>query len=135
MIRLATGFALVIAVLIFLADTRNLGPLMVLYDFPYGDKVGHVLLYGGLTFFACLAVYRAPAREPWRAAILVTGAMLVLVSLEELSQLFFPARKPDLFDLLASYGGVLWFATLALVIGELQRSGRSLQRIPLPRFD
>ena len=129
MTRLAAGFALVLFLLIVLADTRNLGPLLAVYDFPYGDKISHVVLYGGLTLIAALAAVRSSTREPLRAVLLVSAVMVLLVSLEELSQFAFPARRPDLLDLVASYAGIAWFGALALVIAEVQRATRAPQRI------
>jgi hypothetical protein len=40
----------------------------------------------------------------------------LLVSLEELSQLWMPRRNPDIFDLLASYAGIAAASMLALAL-------------------
>ncbi len=121
MIRLALAFAAFIGLLSILADTRNLGPLMMAYDFPYGDKIGHIVLYGTLTLLVNLAVYQLRGRSSTRSVLTVSGVMLMLVSLEELSQLMFPARTVDWLDLAASYIGVSYFACLSLFIIEWRR--------------
>ncbi|MGE0058484.1 MAG: VanZ family protein [Dehalococcoidia bacterium] len=121
MIRLALGFAALIAFLSVLADTRNLGPLMMAYDFPYGDKIGHIGLYGVLTLLVNLAVSQIRGRSSTRSVLTVSTIMLALVSLEELSQLLFPARTVDWRDLAASYIGVSYFACLSLFIIEWRR--------------
>ena len=58
--------------------------------------------------------------------------MLLLVSLEELSQLMFPARRPDWIDLAASYAGIGWFACLALFILELRRLNQATLELSRP---
>jgi VanZ family protein len=128
-IRLALGFAAFIALLIVLADTRNLGPLYVFYDFPYGDKVGHVVLYGTLMLLSSLALMQFRGGASSRSVLMVGGAMVVLVSLEELSQLMFPARTVDLLDLAASYTGIAWFGCLSLFVAEWRRASTRPVRI------
>jgi hypothetical protein len=123
-VRIAFAFAAFLALLIVLADTRNLGPLYLVYDFPYGDKAGHFVLFGMLTLLANLAVMQIRGRASAASVLVVCGAMLVLVSLEELSQLAFPARTVDAFDLAASYAGIAWFGSLSVFIAEWRRATR-----------
>ena len=52
----ALAFALFLAIIVLLADERELGALHRVYDFRYGDKVGHFVLYGFLAFLVQLAV-------------------------------------------------------------------------------
>lgn len=125
MIRISIGFALFIGVLVVLADSRNLGPLMALYAFPNGDKIGHVMLYGVLALLLNLAAYKRTGRASAGTVALVSGVLAVLVTAEEASQLFFPSRTPDWFDLLASYIGIIWFTTLAMFIVELRQMQRA----------
>ena len=47
--------------------------------------------------------------------------MIVAVSIEELSQLLFPARTLDPFDLLAGYAGISAFSYLALRLSPALR--------------
>jgi VanZ family protein len=121
-IRLALIFAAFIALLVVLADTHSLGPLYAVYEFPYGDKIGHVTLYGTLTLLANLALMQLRGGGSPRTVLLASAAMLVVVSLEELSQLLFPARTVDIFDLVASAAGVAWFGCLSLFIVEWRQS-------------
>jgi polysaccharide biosynthesis protein VpsQ len=53
---LATLFGLFIIAIVILADTRHLGFLYALYNFPFGDKVGHFFLFGLLSLFVNLSV-------------------------------------------------------------------------------
>ncbi len=115
----AVLFAVFIVAVIVLADTRNLGFLARLYDFPYGDKVGHFVLYGVLSLLVNLAAFeRWPRREKGWLAIRVSAVLAVLIGLEELSQRLFPSRQSSLWDLSASYLGMVVFAWIAARIGK-----------------
>lgn len=129
MIRLAILFSLFIGSLTVLADTRNLGPLGMVYDFRYGDKASHILLYGMLTLLLNLAAFKIRGRESAKLVAVISTAMLVYVSLDELSQLAFPSRSPDWYDLMASYIGVSWFACLTLFIVEWRKLSRSSSQV------
>jgi hypothetical protein len=88
-----------------LADGGRLGRLRGLYDFPYGDKAGHLLLYGLLTFL-CLNAFSHLAPDRRRAGVGVAAVIAGLAVVEELSQLWLPSRSADAFDLAASVLGV-----------------------------
>ena len=88
--------------------------------------MGHFLLMGLLSYVlnrtALLARQSAPQRErndrDLNLARLVLTVSLILaffVTLEELSQQFFPKRTFSLSDLAASYAGIVFFAWLALI--------------------
>ena len=112
---IAILFSLCIIAIIVLADRNGL-PLIVnhISDIPFGDKVGHFILYGLLTLFVTLATLAAkPTRSSSRVALSTGLILAVLIGLEEFSQKHFPARTFDLLDLTASYFGVLaggWLA-------------------------
>ena len=108
-------FAFIVGIII-LADMDEIPPyIRALYDFPYGDKLGHFLLYGLLNFFVTLTFLRAlPNRTSMRVALSVGLILAAAVAAEEFSQQFFSARTFDLIDLSASYLGLLvggWIAT------------------------
>ncbi len=109
--------AVFIVAVIVLADTQHLGFLGAVYDFPYGDKVGHFVLFGLLTLLVNLAAFeRWPQRGSGWLALRVSGVLAVLIGLEELSQKLFPSRESSIWDLLASYVGVAVFAWAAVKI-------------------
>jgi polysaccharide biosynthesis protein VpsQ len=113
--RLAILFGLFILGIIVLADLGMLGFLGVLNRIPYGDKVGHFLLYGLLTLFINLALFRSrPDLRPGLVAFRVALILALLIGLEEFSQLYFPNRSFDLVDLAFSYLGVIFFSWVAL---------------------
>ncbi len=69
---------------------------------PYGDKLGHLGLVGLLSFLCNLAF---TSRKPGIISM-TTLVLLVLLTLEELSQAFIVTRHLDLFDWLADLAGL-----------------------------
>ena len=112
--------------IVFLADSGNLPrPIRKLYDFPYGDKLGHFLLMGLLSYVlnrtAILARQsshqaerNAPDLNLVRVLLTVSLLLAFFITLEEFSQQLFPRRTFSLSDLIAGYAGIIFFAWLAL---------------------
>jgi VanZ family protein len=123
--RCATAaFALVLLAIIVAAD-RDALPLLIqrVYTYPAGDKVGHVTLFGGLAFLAALGFTRRTRRlgalVPVSAVVIV-----VLVTLEEASQAWFPGRTASVWDLLASYVGIAGGTLAAGRVRDAHRRAR-----------
>lgn len=114
---LAILFTLFIILIIILADMGKLGILGFVNQIPYGDKIGHFVLYGILTLLLDLTLLRSlPHRSP-KLIVLLTGSILALViGLEEFSQQYFANRTFSLLDLAFSYLGVIFFSWVALKI-------------------
>lgn len=97
--------------IIYLANT---GGTSVFFDLikhiPYGDKVGHCLLFGTLTFLANLTLKFKTIK--WESISLYLGSSLVavFVLVEEMSQGFIPSRTLDGADLLADGVGIALFS-------------------------
>ena len=110
-------FTLFIILVIIFADLGKLGILGVINQIPYGDKAGHLILYGILTLLLDLTFIRAlPSRSP-RLLVVTIGLILALIiGAEEYSQQFFAKRTYDLVDLTFSYLGVVFFSWVALRI-------------------
>ena len=90
-----------------------------LYDFPFGDKVGHFLLMGLINFLLNWMVLASrshpkPASVIWKVSL----AFALFTTLEEFSQQFFPRRTFSLLDLGYSYAGI---AVSALLVFRLRR--------------
>ena len=110
-------FTVFIIVVIVLANNGKLGSLHFIYDFPNGDKAGHFILFGILTFLLDLTFFQTlPNADRKRVAVMIGLPLAFLIGLEEFSQKFIPLRTFSLFDLLASYVGVFFFSWLALKI-------------------
>lgn len=108
-----------------LADTSHLGAIRRLYDFPYGDKAGHLALYGMLTLLVSLVLLQMrPSRHRLPLIALAGSAVAALVVAEEMSQFWMPSRSVDVFDVMASYAGVIVGGSVALRLVVLRRSLR-----------
>jgi len=101
------GFVLFMILVIIWADTDTMPTfLRRMYIFPFGDKIGHFVIYG---VFAYLLTWAMPARRLKLGRFSLPLGIVIAVAfatLEEASQLFFARRTPDLFDLLMGYLGI-----------------------------
>ncbi len=83
---------------------------------PYGDKVGHFILFGILTLLVNVGSsfkrFSLFHYRPYLGSLIVA----VVVFLEECSQLYFPNRTFDFYDLLADCVGIVIFSGLTLVL-------------------
>ena len=110
------AFAAFIAVTIYAANTGSYHPGIALVRWlPYGDKIGHLGLWGLLTLLINLA---SPGRSvPVGRWLLPLGTVVlsVVVVAEEASQRWLDNRTLDPIDLVANLIGI----GLATVIGHL----------------
>ena len=99
-------FFLFLLFVIWAADTGNMPSLFrAMYDFPNGDRVGHVVLYGILSFLLSLAFPRAV--HLFRFSLPIAIIVLLLFSAaEECSQSLFSSRTADAIDLVCSCTGI-----------------------------
>ena len=120
-IRILTALAfLAIIVIILLADYRIIPKrVFTLYGFPYGDKIGHFFLMG---LFALLVNLSLNMRKisVFSVSILLGSLIVIILStVEEFSQSFFPSRTASFIDLAASYLGIFFIGNLAVWIPAL----------------
>lgn len=111
------AFFLFICWIIYLADSGQDSLFFQLVRaIPYGDKLGHVVLYGLLAFLLNLALRGRSVR--WLGLELQRGALIVLAFalLEEATQAFFPNRTLDWVDILSDVTGVVMFSYLSLMV-------------------
>jgi len=102
-------FSLFILTIVLLADLGMLpGLLHSIYDFPSGDKAGHLILFGLLNYFVTSTVLRSQLnRTPGKLAV-TTGLILgLLIAIEESSQKYFSTHTSNVVDLIASILGVI----------------------------
>ncbi|WP_329657565.1 VanZ family protein [Sulfuricurvum sp.] len=99
----ASFFVLLLAI-IYKADTANYNfAFHVVGMIPYGDKIAHAVLYGIMVY---LLNYGFNGKRWLRielGSVIVFGFALI----EEVSQLYFPSRSFDWFDLLADAIGIV----------------------------
>jgi VanZ family protein len=89
-------------------------PMTLFQRSPF-DKGGHLLVYGALAFFA-VAFFGHGRR--WHVVI----GLLVLATLEELSQRALPRRTFDLGDLAMNIIGISIFGLAAVATARLRRA-------------
>jgi VanZ family protein len=118
---LSFAFSILLLVIVILADANRLpAALAVIYTFKYGDKVGHFLLIGLLNFLVALAFSANRSTRIGSTIVLWSGVVGILVSIEEASQAFFPARTVSWGDLFASFAGIIVFGWLAYWLRKRQ---------------
>ena len=96
---------------------------------PYGDKIGHVLLFAAL---ALLLNFATKARQLAVGSVrLYLGVVLTLgfALLEEGSQLLFPARSFELLDILADLLGVTLATLLTNAFYQLRGRCRARRAV------
>jgi len=110
-------YVFVLAVIIFIASQKGTRYLLnFVGNIPYGDKLGHFLLMGGFSFLLNL-VLNAKTFKLWKFNYLL-GSLIVLivVTIEEISQMFVAGRTFDWSDLVFDYLGIFIFGELARLI-------------------
>ncbi len=110
---LALAWLAMCGLIIGLADRGQLKPV---YRFigihPGSDKIGHFLLIGASAGLLNLALGLRTVRwfgHPW---LLGSALVRLCCTLEEISQIWLPARSFDLLDLAGDYAGILFFGWL-----------------------
>ena len=67
-------------------------------NLPHFDKAGHLILMGGLSFLAVLAIIPRMKSPPKKATIRVVSILILIIAIEEISQSFIPSRTLSLAD-------------------------------------
>jgi len=117
-IRVTVLFTLFLFALIVLADMGKLEFLLwIMNRFPLGDKIAHFFLVGILSFLVNRTVMRllSPRQSPKLILMIATLFLLVIFTIEEISQIPIMNRDASLSDLAANYAGILFFAFLAWI--------------------
>lgn len=117
-----TYIFIVLLILIVIAANMGLGPsfFSFVYLLPGGDKAGHFILMGLLSFLIN-SVMRA-SRVQVFSFDLLKGSLIVMaiVTIEELSQIFLQYRGFSIFDLFFDYTGIIVFGQFAAFIFDRQ---------------
>ncbi len=106
-ITLPLGFFIFISSIIFIADSVNYNfALHWVGAIPYGDKIGHAVLYG---IMALLLNYGLSYKK-FKSVPLGSFLVLLFAIVEEFSQIYIPSRTFDIKDILANIIGVALFS-------------------------
>lgn len=99
----------ILAGIIYLANTKSTQSLLKFTgNIPFGDKIGHFFLMG---IFALLLNCSLNFKRVWRLS-LGSLIVLVIVTIEEISQIFVRGRTFSWKDLVADFLGII-------ILGEL----------------
>lgn len=104
---------------IYLANTDSPSVFFdFIYAIPYGDKLGHIGLFGFLTFTTIIGskfrTVSCAGRNYYFGALIVIGFVII----EEISQAFIPSRTFDMGDLTADAVGISLAIGLAFLIHQ-----------------
>lgn len=104
---MAALFALFIAFTIVAANLGISHPGIVLVRaLPYGDKIGHIVLFGTLTLLLSLALGARRVGFAGRSWPPATVGLVAFVIVEEASQGLLSNRTLDPADLMANFVGI-----------------------------
>lgn len=92
-----------------------------LNEWPMGDKIGHLGLVGTLSLLLNLTLKGRCAPRPFSRIMLGTLLVATVMTVEELSQAFFPSRTLDLLDGLANLAGAALGGVAARFLLRLKR--------------
>lgn len=107
---LTIGFIAFVLWVIYMANSGN---NIIFFDLvkliPYGDKLGHTMLFGLLTLGVNHAYFHGSNKVGWFRLYGGTILVSIFVCIEEYSQSYFPTRTLDLSDLVFSGIGISLF--------------------------
>lgn len=114
---LTVCYILILAGIIFVANRKSTQYLLnFIGSIPYGDKLGHFFLMGILSFLVNILLNaRTVGFGKWRYLL---GSLIVwiVVTVEEISQIYVRGRTFDWTDLIADSLGILVFGELARLV-------------------
>lgn len=110
----AAGFAIFLVLIVFAANMGLAkGFFRLMYNIPYCDKLGHFFLMGTLTLLVNLALSASEYRFFNTGFLKGSLVIIIVVTLEELSQIFVKNRTFSFTDLVCDYAGIYCFGIAA----------------------
>jgi polysaccharide biosynthesis protein VpsQ len=111
---LTVCYIVILAGIIFIAGTKSTRSVLnFVGNIPYGDKLGHFFLMGFLSFLVNLVFSARNVGFGKIRYLLGSLIVLVVVTIEEFSQLFIRGRTFSVSDLIADFLGIFIFGELA----------------------
>jgi VanZ family protein len=115
---IALIYIFILAGIIVLADSHGTNHFALVGLLPFGDKIGHFTLMGMFSLMVNLALGGKTVRI-WKLNYLLGSLIvLVIVSIEEVSQIFIRGRTFDTGDLLADATGIFIFGKIARLLTQ-----------------
>lgn len=116
---LAFAFCCFVIYTIYAANTgKDFIFFHLIKQIPYGDKLGHFMLIGSLTFLLNMALKIKKIKLASLSILLGSLIIFTVISLEEFSQMFLANRTFDLVDLFFNYLGIFVFGRFAEYFGK-----------------
>ncbi len=114
--RAAILFAVMLGLIVMLANCGSTVIFEWLKLVPWGDKILHFVLIGFFAFLVNMSMNATSFRIG--RIVLLKGSLIValLATIEEFSQLVISTRNYSVSDLVADYAGILCFGSVALYL-------------------
>ena len=131
--KLTTCYLLFLVVVVVSADLGLLASFSGwLHHVPFGDKACHFVFVGLLSFLASLTLSNQLGTKKKRTVVLLTiVSLVVLTSLEELSQSVVASRQFSRLDMLANISGACVFGALTLLIPTSPKTRQAQVKCPV----
>jgi VanZ family protein len=126
-----TAVFIVLLILIIIIANLGLGPSFFpfIYLIPGADKIGHFFLMGILSYLINSLLKSRVLRLLSKEFLVGSLIVLVVVTIEELSQLFLENRAFSVIDLLFDYAGIIIFGRISAFISNKQIKRQDLDNI------
>ena len=125
LIKWLTGVFILVLILIVVIANLGLGSTYFpfIYSIPGLDKIGHFFLMGVLSFLINLLLKAKKIRLSSLDFLLGSLVVFLVVTFEEISQLFFIYRAFSWLDLVFDLGGIFLGGQLAAWLKKRQTEG------------
>ena len=90
--------------------------IKVMKSLPHGDKMGHFILYGGLTLILNLTLGLRQVRIGYHDFLLGSVIILIITFIDEFTQIPQESRTFELLDMSSNLLGIIFFSHLAWVV-------------------
>jgi VanZ family protein len=119
---LTVAFIAILAGIVGLANTGSGARFFMMFRVvPAHDKVGHFVLMGILSFLVNLSLDAARMRVGPLVLLKGSVAVMIIVTLEELSQILIATRSASIWDLFWDAAGIVVFGRLAALVVNRRR--------------
>ena len=85
---------------------------------PYGDKMGHFLLYGALTLILNFTLAMRQIKIGGHELLLGSVIILVVTLIDEFTQILQESRSFEWLDMSSNLLGIIFFSHLSLIIAR-----------------
>ena len=99
------------------ANTGDYNTMLIMAkSVPYGDKMGHFILYGGLTLILNLTLGLRQIRIAGNEFLLGSVIILIVTFVDEFTQIPQKSRSFEWLDMSSNLLGIAFFSYLAVII-------------------